>query len=258
MTATQQPPPELSPDITVEPVRKRPNRRKPFLVEIYQTGVGKKWVMAVTGIVLMLFVMGHAVGNLKMYLGPTEFNNYSEFLRELLVPILPRTVTLWLIRIGLILAFVFHIHSAYGLTRMNQKANVRYESRRDYLAANFASRTMRWTGPIILLFLIWHLADLTWGLHPVAVPAWHRGAAYQNVTESLKRPGVAALYIVANIALGIHLFHGAWSMFQSLGWNNPRFNKARRAFAAGFAILIAGINISFPIMALAGVTGVSS
>lgn len=258
MTATQQPAPELSPDISVAPVRRRPNRRKPFLVEIYQTGVGKKWVMAVTGLALMAFVLGHAVGNLKMYLGPTEFNNYSEFLRELLVPILPRTVTLWIIRIGLILAFVFHIHSAYGLTRMNQKANVKYESRRDYLAANFASRTMRWTGPIVLLFLIWHLADLTWGLHPIAVPAWHRGLAYQNVTESLKRPGVAALYIVANIALGIHLFHGAWSMFQSLGWNNPRFNKARRLFAAGFAILIAGINISFPIMALAGVTGVSS
>ncbi len=78
------------------------------------------------------------------------------------------------------------------------------------------------------------------------------------MTESLKRPGVAALYIVANIALGIHLFHGSWSLFQSLGWNNPRFNRARRGFAAGFAILIAGINISFPIMALAGVTGVSS
>ena len=258
MTATQQPAPELSPDISVTPVRKRPNRRKPFLVELYQTGVGKKWVMAVTGIVLMLFVLGHAIGNLKMYLGPTEFNTYSEFLRELLVPILPRTVTLWLIRIGLILAFVFHIHSAYGLTRMNQKANVKYKSRRDYLAANFASRTMRWTGPIILLFLIWHLADLTWGLHPIAIPAWHRGLAYQNVTESLKRPGVALLYIVANIALGIHLFHGSWSMFQSLGLNNPRFNKARRGFAAGFAVLITGINVSFPIMAMAGVTGVTS
>ena len=226
-------------------------------MEIYQTGVGKKWVMAITGIVLMLFVLGHAVGNLKMYLGPTEFNTYSEFLRELLVPILPRTVILWL-----------HPHRAHpglraststpptALTRMNQKANVRYESRRDYLAANFASRTMRWTGLIVLLFLIWHLADLTWGLHPITVPAWHRGLAYQNVTESLKRPGVAALYIVANIALGIHLFHGSWSLFQSLGWNNPRFNKARRVFAAGFAILIAGINVSFPIMALAGVTGV--
>jgi succinate dehydrogenase / fumarate reductase, cytochrome b subunit len=258
VTATQQPAPELSPDISVTPVRKRPNRRKPFLVELYQTGVGKKWVMAVTGIVLMLFVLGHAIGNLKMYLGPTEFNTYSEFLRELLVPILPRTVTLWLIRIGLILAFVFHIHSAYGLTRMNQKANVKYKSRRDYLAANFASRTMRWTGPIILLFLIWHLADLTWGLHPIAIPAWHRGLAYQNVTESLKRPGVALLYIVANIALGIHLFHGSWSMFQSLGLNNPRFNKARRGFAAGFAVLITGINVSFPIMAMAGVTGVTS
>jgi succinate dehydrogenase / fumarate reductase cytochrome b subunit len=258
VTATQQPPPELSPDISVKPVRKLPGRRKPFLVEIYQTGVGKKWVMAITGIALMAFVFGHAIGNLKMYLGPTEFNTYSEFLRELLVPILPRTVTLWLIRIGLILAFVFHIHSAYGLTRMNQKANVKYASRRDYLAANFASRTMRWTGPIILLFLIWHLADLTWGLHPIAVPAWHRGLAYENVTESLKRPGVALLYIVANIALGIHLFHGSWSMFQSLGWNNPRFNKARRGFAAGFAVLITGINVSFPIMAMAGVTGVTS
>jgi len=258
VTATQQPAPGLSPDITVEPIRKLPGRRKPFLVEIYQTGVGKKWVMAVTGIALMGFVLVHALGNLKMYLGPTEFNTYSEFLRELLVPILPRTVFLWTLRIGLILAFVFHIHSAYGLTRMNQKANVRYASRRDYLAANFASRTMRWTGPIILLFLIWHLADLTWGLHPISIPAWHRGLAYQNVTESLKRPGVAALYIVANIALGIHLFHGSWSMFQSLGWNNPRFNKARRGFAAGFAVLITGINVSFPIMAMAGVTGVTS
>jgi succinate dehydrogenase / fumarate reductase, cytochrome b subunit len=258
VTSIQQPAPDLSPDISVPPIRKRPPRRKPFLVELYSTGVGKKWVMAVTGIALMAFILGHAIGNLKMYLGPTEFNTYSEFLRELLVPILPRTVTLWLIRIGLILAFVFHIHAAYSLTRMNQKANVHYESRRDYLAANFASRTMRWTGPIILLFLIWHLADLTWGLHPIAVPDWTRGLAYQNVTESLARPGVAAIYIVANIALGIHLFHGSWSLFQSLGLNNPRFNRARRIFAVSFATLITVINVSFPIMALAGVTGVSN
>jgi succinate dehydrogenase / fumarate reductase, cytochrome b subunit len=258
VTQTQQPAPALSPDISVEPIRKRPGRRKPFLVEIYQTGVGKKWVMAVTGVMLMGFVLVHALGNLKMYLGATEFNAYSEFLRDLFVPFFPRTVALWIVRVGLTLAFVFHIHSAYSLTRMNQNANVKYQSRRDYLAANFASRTMRWTGIIIFLFLIWHLADLTWGIHPIAVPAWHRGLAYQNVTESLKRPGVAALYIVANIALGIHLFHGSWSLFQSLGMNNPRFNRARRVFAAGFATLVAVINVSFPIMALAGVTGVSS
>ena len=258
MTQTQQPAPDLSPDISVAPIRRRPARRRPFLIELYQTGVGKKWVMAVTGVMLMGFVLVHALGNLKMYLGVTEFNTYSEFLREILVPILPRTWFLWILRIGLFLAFVFHILSAYSLTRMNQKANVAYRSRRDYLAANFASRTMRWTGIIVALFLVWHLADLTWGLHPVAVKHWTRGLAYQNVTESLKRPGVAALYIVANIALGIHLFHGAWSLFQSLGLNNPRFNQARRAFAAGFATLIAVINCSFPIMALAGVTGVSS
>ena len=195
--------------------------------------------MGVTGIVLMVFVFGHAIGNLKMYLGPAEFNHYSEFLRELLVPILPRTVTLWLIRIGLIVAFVGHIFAAASLTAQNRKANVPYQSRRDYLAANFAARTMRWTGVIILLFLIFHLADLTWGLKPIATEQWTRGLAYKNVTESLQRVGVAIFYILANIALGIHLFHGSWSLFQSLGFNNPRFNNARRYFATGFAVLIA-------------------
>jgi succinate dehydrogenase / fumarate reductase cytochrome b subunit len=252
VTATQQPAPPLSPDISVKPIRKLPSRRKPFLVELWQTGVGKKWVMALTGIFLMLFVLGHAVGNLKMYLGEAEFNHYSEFLRELLVPILPRTVMLWLIRLGLIASFVFHIWAAASLTAMNRKANAPYQSRRDYIAANFAARTMRWTGIIIALFLVWHLADLTWGLHPIATSGWVRGLAFQNVTASLDRVGVAILYIVANLALGIHLFHGSWSLFQSLGLNNPRFNKARRMFATGFALVITIINVSFPIMILAG------
>ena len=255
MTVTQQPAPPLSPDISVKPIRKLPARRKPFFVEIWQTAVGKKWIMAVTGVMLMGFVAGHAVGNLKMYLGEADFDHYAEFLRELLVPILPRTIFLWIIRIGLIAAFVFHIWAAASLTAMNRKANTPTVSRRDYVAANFAARTMRWTGIIVLLFLIWHLADLTWGLKPIATNQWSRGLAYQNVTESLQRVGVAVLYVIANIALGIHLFHGSWSLFQSLGLNNPRFNKARRYFATGFAVLIAGINISFPIMIQAGVVG---
>jgi succinate dehydrogenase / fumarate reductase cytochrome b subunit len=255
VTATHQPAPPISPDISVEPIRKLPGRRKPLLVELWQTGVGKKWVMGVTGVVLMLFIFGHAIGNLKMYLGAEEFNHYSEFLRELLVPILPRTVTLWLIRLGLIAAFAGHIFAAASLTVQNRKANVPYQSRRDYLAANFAARTMRWTGVIILLFLIFHLADLTWGLKPIATEQWTRGLAYENVTESLQRVGVAIIYIVANIALAIHLFHGSWSLFQSLGFNNPRFNRARRYFATGFAVLIGVINVSFPIMILAGVVG---
>ncbi len=252
MTATQ-PARPLSPDISVKPLRTLPSRRKPFFVELWQTAVGKKWIMAITGVMLMGFVFAHAVGNLKMYLGPADFDHYSEFLREILVPILPRTIFLWLLRIGLIAAFVFHIWAAASLTAMNRKANAPYVSRRDYVAANFAARTMRWTGIIILLFLIWHLADLTWGLKPIAPSDWTRGEAFNNVTESLERVGVAIFYVIANIALGIHLFHGSWSLFQSLGLNNPRFNKARRYFATGFAVLVAAMNISFPIMIQAGV-----
>ena len=231
----------------------RAKRKAPFPVEFYRSALGKKYVMAITGIMLMGFVFAHMVGNLKMYLGPTEFDHYGHFLRELLVPILPRTVALWLLRIGLITAFVLHIHSAYSLTRINAAARtVKYQSKRDYIAANFASRTMRWTGVIFFLFLIWHLFDLTFtgtGYHYV------RGHAYDNVALSLTRVWVAAIYIVGNIALGIHLFHGGWSLFQSMGWNNPRFNRWRRNFAAAFAAIVVVGNVSFPIAVLAGVVG---
>jgi succinate dehydrogenase / fumarate reductase cytochrome b subunit len=229
----------------------RPARKVPFPIELYRSALGKKYVMAITGIALMGFVFAHMIGNLKMYLGPDEFNHYGEFLRELLVPILPRTVTLWLLRIGLIVAFALHIHAAYSLTRINMAArSTRYQSRRDYVAANYASRTMRWTGVIVGLFLIWHLFDLSWtGTGYTFV----RGAVYENVDASLSRIPVAILYIVANIALGFHLFHGAWSLFQTMGWNNPRFNRWRRDFAAAFAALIVVGNVSFPIAVLAGV-----
>ena len=115
---------------------------------------------------------------------------------------------------------------------------------RDYVAANFASRTMRWTGIIVLLFLAFHLADLTWGC---ANPDFVCGDVYHNVVASLERVPVAIFYIVANLALGVHLFHGAWSIFQSLGFNNPRFNEWRRWFAVAFAAVIVVGNCSFPI-----------
>jgi len=236
------------------PTRDQAVKRKvPFPVELYRSALGKKYVMAITGILLMGFVFFHMVGNLKMFLGPAEFDHYGEFLRELLVPFLPRTVTLWLLRSGVIAAFVLHIHAAYALTRMNQAARTtKYQGRRDYIAANFASRTMRWTGVIFGLFLIWHLIDLSW---TGTGYSFHRGAIYDNVDQSLSRIPVAALYVVANLALGVHLFHGAWSLFQSMGWNNPRFNAWRRNFAAGFAALIVLGNVSFPIAVLAGVVG---
>lgn len=228
-------------------------RKAPFPVEFYRSALGKKYVMAITGIMLMGFVFAHMVGNLKMYLGLEDFDHYGKFLRELLVPILPRTVLFWLLRGGLVVAFALHIHAAYALTRMNRAARtVGYQSKRDYIAANFASRTMRWTGVIFGLFLVWHLFDLSW---TGTGYSFHRGAAYSNVDQSLSRIPVAALYIVANLALGVHLFHGAWSLFQSMGWNNPRFNPVRRNFAAGFAAVIVIGNVSFPIAILAGIVG---
>jgi succinate dehydrogenase / fumarate reductase cytochrome b subunit len=225
--------------------------RRLWPLEFYRSAIGKKWVMAVSGVVLMLYVLLHMIGNLKVYLGPEAINEYGEFLRTFGEPALPRTVFLWIVRIGLIAAFGFHIHAAYGLTVLNWKSRGGgYQSRRDYVAANYASRTMRWTGVIVGLFVIWHLADLTWGW---VNPDFVRGDVYHNMVESLSRPWVSAIYIVANIALGIHLFHGAWSLFQSLGLNNPRFNKWRRWFAEGFAVLIVAGNVTFPIMVLAGV-----
>ena len=113
---------------------------------------------------------------------------------------------------------------------MNQRARpVKYQSQRDYVAANFASRTMRWTGVIVALFVVFHLLDLTWG---TANPDFVRGDAYDNLFDSFERVPVAIVYIVAMLALGIHIFHGAWAMFHSLGLNNPRYNVWRRYFAA--------------------------
>jgi len=236
---------------SVAPVH--PSRRPaPWPVEFYRSAVGKKWVMALTGIGLMGFVFFHMLGNLKLYLGAEEFNHYAEFLRELLVPILPRTVFLWLLRIGLILAFVFHIHAAYSLTLTNRRARAagKYVSKRDWQAANLAGRSMRYTGVTILAFVIFHLADLTWGW---INPDFERGDVFRNLVASFERPPIAAIYIVANIILGIHLYWGGWAMFQSRGLNNPKWNSWRRAFATGFAAIIVVGNLSFPIAVLTGV-----
>jgi succinate dehydrogenase / fumarate reductase cytochrome b subunit len=240
MATTTTPPPRAG----TEPIR-RPKASGPPIVRFYRSAVGKKWVMAITGIVLMSFVLVHLIGNLKVYLSKDELNLYGEALRDIPGHLLPRTVLLWTIRIGLILAFVFHIHSAYSLTVMNRRARPQtYKSKRDYIAASWASRTMRWTGVIVLLYVLFHLADLTWGS---ANPEFVRGDPYNNLIYSMQRPVVAGIYILATIALGFHLLHGAWSLFQSLGINNPKYNGARRQFAIAFMAIIVLGNISFPI-----------
>ena len=248
MATTLDSPPGRPPTAPIHP---RPTRRAPWPVELYRSAVGKKWVMAISGLLIIGFVFFHALGNLKVYFGADDFNHYGEWLRTILVPFLPRTVFLWILRIGLITAFAFHIHSAYSLTMMNRRARGDgYVQERDYQAADFASRTMRWTGVIVGLFIVFHLADLTWG---TANPDFVRGDVYRNFVATFSRPPVAIIYILANIALGIHLFHGAWSMFQSLGLNNPRWNSWRRAFALGLAALITAMNVMFPISVLTGI-----
>ncbi len=240
------------------PLRSKP-KQLPFPLNLYQTAVGKKWVMAVTGLMLVGFVFAHMVGNLKLYLGVVTHHGeriydadvYAEFLRNLLVPIFPETVFLWILRLGLLAAVVLHIHSAYALTRMNINSNDRYESKRDWLAANFASRTMRYSGTIVLFYILFHIADLTLGLIPGY--DWHHGAVQSNVVGSLSNPIVAAFYLVANVLLTVHIFHGIYSMFRSLGLNNPAFDKIRQGAAAGISGLILLGNVSFPIAVLTGV-----
>ena len=230
-------------------------RRANWALEFYRSALGKKYVMAITGIVLMGYVFVHMIGNLKLYLGPEALNAYGEWLRDFGEPALPRTVFLWILRTVLIASFVLHIHAAYALTVMNRKARpVGYQSRRDWIANDFASRTMRWSGIIVGLFVLFHLADLTWGVEAVN-PSFERGEVYSNLVASFSRWWVALIYIVANLALGLHLYHGSWSLFQSMGWNNRRFNHWRRWFAIAFAVVVTAGNVTFPIAVLTGLVG---
>jgi len=240
----------MPPGHDVEPVRRRPTQL-PWPLNIYQTAIGKKYAMALTGIGLLGFVLVHMIGNLHLYEGPAQVNEYGEALRDLGGDLAPRTLVLWLARLGLTAMFALHIHSAWSLARMSHKADSSYVGSRNYIAANFASRTMRWTGPIILLYLIFHLADLTWGRWRVG-DNYIRGDVYHNVSESFANLPVALIYIVANVALAVHIFHGAWSMFQSLGINNPKYNSLRRGLAGGLAGLILVGNLSFPIAVQTG------
>ena len=226
-------------------------KRRPFLVELYRSALGKKYIMAITGIVGLGYVLAHMIGNLKLYQSPEAFNTYAHFLRELLYPIAPQSAVLNILRVVLVVALIGHVVAAYQLTVMNRRARPdAYRSKRDFVVADFAARTMRWTGVIVLLFLVYHLADLTWGW---VNPAPAGSTPYEKVIASFSVPAVAAFYLVANLALGSHLYHGVWSLFQSMGWNNRRFNAWRRSLAIAFTVVVVGGNLSFPIAVLTGI-----
>ena len=239
-------------------------KSRPFLLDLYSTAVGKKYAMGISGVAMMGFVLFHMIGNLKMYAGAAGLDHYAHFLQTLLYPLAPKGWVLWILRGGLISMLFLHLHAAWSLTRLNSNARpMKYQSKRDYQIANFASRTMRWTGIIVLAFISWHLLDLTFGVvnSEAGKMITHPGddeavkAVYASIVYSFQRTPVALFYVVANILLGIHLFHGSWSIFQSFGLNNPRFNKWTRAFATGFASIVVVGNVSFPISVMAGIVG---
>ena len=219
------------------------------VVGLYRTSIGKKVVMAVTGVILFGFMVAHTVGNLKVYQGEEKLDTYAEFLRDVGGPIFAREQMLWILRIVLLLSVVLHIVAAYQLTRQSHASRpVQYVRRRD-VQASYASRTMRWGGVIILLFVIYHLLHFTTG---TLLPGFVRGSVYRNLVTGFQVWYVSLIYIVAMIAVGMHLYHGVWSMFQTVGLNNPRTNALVRGFAVASALAITLANISIPIAVLAG------
>jgi succinate dehydrogenase / fumarate reductase cytochrome b subunit len=212
--------------------------------------MGKKLVMAASGLVLFGFVLVHMLGNLKLYLGAEALNHYAEWLRVMGAPMLPREGGLWLARGVLIVAVLLHIWSAWSLTRQSQAARPIAYAKKEHVAADYAARTMRWGGVILVFFIVYHLLHLTLGRVGLGyVP----GDAYHNVVAGFRNLWVSGFYVIAQVCLGFHLYHGLWSMFQTLGLSHGRFNPLRRRFAVAFAVLVSLGNISFPLAVLAGV-----
>ena len=209
--------------------------------------------MAATGSFLILFVLGHMAGNLKVYQGAEKFNAYAEFLREVGAPVLGHGQFLWIARVALVAAVLVHIVAAVQLTRRSQLARPVGYKKTPHEELTYASRTMRWGGVVIILFVVYHILHLTTGtVHSQFVP----GDAFHNLVIGFQTWPVAAAYMLAVLALGLHLYHGVWSGFQTLGWDNPRFARHRRTIAGVIAVVVVVGNLSFPIAALTGVLNV--
>lgn len=221
---------------------------------LYRTTVGKKVLMAVSGVVLFGFVFVHMLGNLKMLFpaadGHYAMDVYAEFLREVGYPLLPHEGVLWLARFVLLAAVGVHVVSAVQLTRLSRAARPAGYAKEESLSLSYASRTMRWGGVILLLFVVYHLLHFTTGQ---AHSTFVAGAVHQNYVAAFRSPLVFGVYFVAQAALCLHLYHGVWSFFQTLGLSHPRYNHLRRPFAAGFALVVFVGFLTPPALVLAGV-----
>jgi succinate dehydrogenase cytochrome b subunit len=208
----------------------------------FASSIGKKVVMAVTGAALFGFVIAHMLGNLQVYQGPAALNAYAAGLRHL-------GALLWLARGILLVAALLHVWSAYSLTQMNRAARPEGYREKEYRESTYASRTMRWSGVFLLLFIVYHVLHMTFGtVHPDFIP----GDVYHNFVVGFRQTLVSVVYIVAMLALGLHLYHGVWSFLQTLGLSHPRYNHLRHAFATLVTVLVVVGNISMPVAVMMG------
>ncbi|MFC9972665.1 succinate dehydrogenase cytochrome b subunit [Spirillospora sp. NPDC127200] len=198
---------------------------------MYKSTVGKKAVMAVTGAVLVLFLVAHMIGNLKIFMGAEDFNHYAHWLRTMGEPAVPYRTLLTLLEVALVVAVVLHMWSAVSLARRARAARpVKYHSKKKSQAHGYATHTMRYGGVIILLFIIWHLLDLTFF---VVNPKGADASPYERVVADFapERWYITLFYVVAVLLVGLHLWHGIWSAFQSLGLRTLRTERTLRLLA---------------------------
>jgi succinate dehydrogenase / fumarate reductase, cytochrome b subunit len=206
--------------------------------------IGKKVVMAVSGIVLLGFVCAHLLGNLNFYRGAEAMDAYGRFLRV-------EPALLWAARAVLLLMVALHIWASISLALLNkiEARPVGYVKKKP-AGSTYASRTMYWSGPIILAFVIYHLMQFTWG---VGGTPYDEGRIYDNLVAGFSVPIISIFYVVAMAMLMLHLYHGAWSLFQTLGVNHPRYTPILRRLAKVLSILLFLGFSSIPVAVLAGV-----
>jgi succinate dehydrogenase / fumarate reductase cytochrome b subunit len=197
-------------------------------LRFWNTTIGKKAVMAVSGLILALFVLGHLIGNLQIFLGPDQFNGYARTLRHL-----PEIV--WPVRAILLVMVLLHIWSSLQLAVVKSEARPVGYRKKQAAGSSYASRTMYWSGPIIAAFVIYHLMQFTFG---AGGTPYHEFDAYGNVISGFRVPIVSIFYIVAMGLLCLHLRHGLWSLFQSLGFSHPRHTPAIQRAASLVSLFV--------------------
>jgi succinate dehydrogenase / fumarate reductase cytochrome b subunit len=223
------------------------------VLNLYRTSIGKKVIMAVTGLIGIGFVLVHMYGNLKAFIGPEYFNHYSEGLREIGAPIFGHTHLLWIARLVLLGAVALHVWAAWSLYQESERARATKYAKHVKLQANPAALYIRAGGVVIFIFILLHLMHFTWGT-PGIHPEFSQTDVYQNLVKGFQSYGYlpAIFYLVAMAALGSHLYHGTWSLFQTLGLNNQTYTKPLRAISLVLAIVIA---VGFAVVPLAVIFG---